>query len=200
MQAKAVIQLPSPRLEGTVSVEHTLRGRRSVRSYRDEPLILQDAGQLLWAAQGTTSARGFRTTPSAGALYPLELYLIAGHVTPLEAGVYRYHCRDHALSQTLSGDRRALLCRAALNQSCVRQAPAVFVFCAVYERITPRYGERGIRYVFMEAGHAAQNLCLQAVGLGIGTVVIGAFRDEEISRALDLPEAEVPLYLIPAGK
>jgi SagB-type dehydrogenase family enzyme len=200
MQPEALFQLPPPRLDSPVCVEHTLQTRRSVRSYRNEALTLEHAGQLLWAAQGTTSARGLRTTPSAGALYPMELYLIAGQVTGLAAGVYHYRCRDHALSQTLSGDRRALLCQAALNQGCVQQAPAVFVLSAVYERITRRYGERGIRYVFMEAGHAAQNLCLQAVALDIGTVVIGAFRDDEVRQALQLPDPEVPLYLIPAGK
>jgi len=200
MQPEALIQLPPPRLDSPVSVEHALRTRRSVRSYGNEPLTLEQTGQLLWAAQGTTSVRGFRTPPSAGALYPMELYLIAGQVTGLSAGVYHYSCRDHALSQTLSGDRRGPLCQAALNQSCVRHAPAVFLLCGVYQRITRRYGERGIRYVFMEAGHAAQNVCLQAVALDLGTVVIGAFRDEEVSQALHLPDPEVPLYLIAAGK
>jgi SagB-type dehydrogenase family enzyme len=194
------IRLPEPRYDGPVSVEHALLTRRSVRNYKNEPLALADISQLTWAAQGITTPGGYRTAPSAGALYPLETYVVAGDVNDLAAGIYKYRYRDHALVQTVAGDKRTALSHAALSQGSIARAPAVFLFCAVYSRITGKYSKRGIQYTFMEIGHAAQNVCLQAIALGLGTVVIGAFRDNEVKMIAGLPADEEPTYLIPVGK
>jgi SagB-type dehydrogenase family enzyme len=195
-----VINLPEPRYDSDVSIEQSLLNRRSTRSYTGEPLTLQEVSQLLWAAQGITDPRGFRTAPSAGALYPLELYLVVGDVEDLIPGVYRYEPDGHQLVITMDGDKRAELASAALEQSSVREGAISIVFTAVYERTTGKYGERGIRYVHMEAGHAAQNLCLQATAMGLGIVTVGAFNDEQVAELLNLPENEQPLYVIPIGR
>jgi SagB-type dehydrogenase family enzyme len=195
------IALPTPRTNSETSLEAALLGRRSVRSYRDEPLALAEIGQLLWAAQGITDpARGYRTAPSAGALYPLEVYLVAGKVEGLPSGVYRYNPGAHSLTLVKEGDQRDALYGAALRQAPVRQAPAVLVIANVYERTTGKYGERGVRYVHLEAGHAAQNALLQAVALGLGAVVIGAFDDDGVRQAVEMLPAEQPLYVVPVGK
>jgi len=194
------IQLPQPRYDGDVSVEHALHMRRSVRSYKNDPLDISEISQILWSAQGITRPRGFRTAPSAGALYPLELYVVAGNIKNLSAAIYRYKPADHLLLEIVSGDRRSELSRAALRQSAIRKAPAVLLFCAVYERTTGKYGQRGLRYVHMEVGHAAQNACLQAIALGLNTVVIGAFRDVEVNAVAHLTADEQPLYLVPVGR
>ena len=171
-----LIELPQPQWTGTVSVEQALQSRRSVRSFKRQPLTLDELSQLLWAAQGVAGAR-FRTAPSAGALYPLEVYVAVGNVAGLEAAVYRYSPTAHALSEVRKGDVRKSLSSAALRQKWVGAGAVAIVFSAVYERTTGKYGERGIRYVHMEAGHAAQNVYLQAEALGLGTVVVGAFMD-----------------------
>ena len=194
------IQLPEPRYDGDVSVEHALRMRRSVRSYKDDPLNLSEISQILWSAQGITSRRRFRTTPSAGALYPLELYVIAGNVKSLSPALYKYKPHNHTLGKTVAGDMRSELSWAALNQRAIEKAPAVLLFCAVYERTTGKYGRRGIRYVHMEVGHAAQNACLQAIALGLKTAVIGAFRDVEVKNIAKLADEEHPLYFLPVGR
>jgi len=197
---RETIRLPEPKHDGTVSVEHALQNRRSVRQYKNESLTLSEISQLLWAAQGITTPRGFRTAPSAGALFPLEIYVAAGNVSDLPAGIYKYNYRDHTLAQNVSSDKRNALSRAALNQRSIASAPAVFLICAVYERVTRTYGQRGIQYAFMEIGHAAQNVCLQAVALGMGTVVIGAFRDDEVKKIANLPEDEQATYIIAVGR
>lgn len=194
------IKLPSPSFEGDLSVEGALLARRSIRSYRDEALELRHASQLLWAAQGVTRPDGHRTCPSAGALYPMELHLAVGRVDGLPSGTYRYLPEEHLLVQSLSQDVRPALANAALGQSMVAKAPLVIVICAFYKRITRKYGERGQRYVFMEAGHAAQNIHLQAVSLHLGTVVVGAFQDERIKSVMRLEEDEEALYLMPIGR
>jgi SagB-type dehydrogenase family enzyme len=194
--APDAIALPAPRTDGETSVEAALLGRRSVRSYRDEPLALADVAQLLWAAQGVTEpTRGLRTAPSAGALYPLDVYVVAAKVEGLAAGVYRYHPGTHSLTPVKDGDQRD-----ALEEATARQAPAVLVISAVYERTTVKYGERGIRYVHMEAGHAAENALLQAVALGLGAVVMGAIDDDAVRQATGMSPTEQPLYVVPVGK
>lgn len=194
------IKLPEPRYDSEVSIEETLLKRRSVRSYTDEPLTLEEVSQLLWSAQGITADWGGRTAPSAGATYPLETYLVVGDVSGLGRGVHKYRPREHELRRVLDGDRRAELAAAALGQSWVRAGAVDIVLTALYERTTRRYGERGIRYVHMEVGHAAQNVYLQAVALGLGTVVIGAFHDSQVKRILNLPDDEHPLYIMPVGR
>lgn len=194
------IKLPEPKLDSAVSIEKALRTRRSVREFSTVPLELSQIAQLAWAAQGVTGAEAHRTAPSAGGLYALELYLIAARVNGLHAGMYKYEILTHELISVIEGDLRGQLCRAALEQSSISQAPAVFALAAVYERITAKYGERGIRYAHMEAGHAAQNLLLQAIALGLGAVLVGAFEDGKVKWVLNLRRDEVPLYLIPVGK
>lgn len=199
--AQEKIALPAPRSDSDTSVEEALLRRRSHRSFARSPLSLQEVAQLLWAAQGITDkAQGFRTAPSAGALYPLEVYLVVGEVEGLFPGVYRYLPEEHALVMTLNEDRREELYKVSLFQGWIRAAPVVLVFTAVYERTTRKYGERGIRYVYMEAGHAAQNVYLQAEALNLGTVVVGAFQDDGVKNALLLPKNEHPLYLMPVGR
>lgn len=194
------IRLPVPKYRSDTSVEEALLKRRSIRDYKGEPLTLFEASQLLWAAQGITTPRGFRTAPSAGALFPLELYLVVGNVDALSVGVYKYRAGPHELVTILEQDKRDELSGAALGQSLVKYSAMVMVFAAVYERITRFYGERGIRYVHMEVGHAAQNVHLQAIPLNLGTVVIGAFHDREVKRVLSLSDREEPLYLMPVGR
>ena len=194
-----IIPLPGPVTTGEASLESLLQQRRSVREYRDAALDLPTIGQLLWAAQGITDPRGLRTAPSAGALYPLELYVVAGNVEGLAPGVYHYQPDRHQLQQTLPGDQRDLLARAAHGQSWVRTAAAVIVITAVYERTTGKYADRGIRYVHMEVGHAAQNLFLQAEALDLATVVVGAFEDDSVAALLWLPGDAQPLMLLPVA-
>lgn len=199
-RAGDTLMLPPPSSESETSLERALLERRSIRTYQAGPLTLAEVSQLLWAAQGITHSDGYRTAPSAGALYPLELYLVAGNVQDLAAGLYHYEPRQHRLAFVTLGDFRAGLSAAALGQASMEHAAAVIVMTAVMPRTTTRYGERGIRYVHMEVGSAAQNVYLQAVSLGLGTVFVGAFDDDEVRQILDLPEAEDPLALQPLGR
>lgn len=194
------LKLPEPCYKGKVSLESVLKERRSIRTFRNKPLTLSEISQLLWAGQGITSARGLRTAPSAGALYPLELYIVAGKVKDLKSGIYKYLPYGHELLKISDGDKREELKKAALQQSSISKAPAVIILSAVYERTTIKYGERGIRYVQQEVGHAAQNILLQAVSLNLKSVIIGAFEDDYVKRLLNMKEREQPLCLIPIGK
>jgi len=198
--ANGDIALPAPSREGEVAVERALALRRSVREFAPEPLPLAALSQLLWAAQGITDPPYRRTAPSAGALYPLEVYLVAGAVSGVRPGVYRYEPVRHRLVFLQGGDRRAAVVEASLDQDWVGEAPAIVVLAAVYQRTARKYGERAPRYVHMEAGHAAQNVYLQAGALGLGTTVVGAFRDEALTRVLGLPERVKPLGLLPVGR
>jgi SagB-type dehydrogenase family enzyme len=197
---QAIIKLPDPIIDGAISVEKALFLRRSVRNYAAKPLALAELSQLLWAAQGFSTPKGLRTTPSAGALYPLEIYVVAGNVNGLASGVYKFDCLRHVLVKTGASDIRAELFDAALRQGSIKNAPLVMVICAVYQRVIAKYGDRGIRYADMEAGHAAQNVYLQAESLGLGTVAIGAFHDSSVSRIVNLEDTEHCLYLMPIGK
>ena len=189
-----VTSLPKPRTEGPVSLEETLSRRRSIREFSSDPLSISEISQLLWAAQGITDFRGFRTAPSAGALYPLELYVLT------QDGVFHYDVQAHALKTLIEGDLRKDLYQVALNQESILQAPVTIVITAIYARIEVRYGRaRTPRYVHLEAGHAAQNILLQAVSLNLGAVPIGAFEDSSVQAVLDLPSDHQPLYLIPVG-
>lgn len=194
------VALPAPSLDGKVAVERALAQRRSVREFGSEPLSLAAVSQLLWAAQGVTSPSGLRTAPSAGALYPLEVYLVAGAVSGLPPGVYRYDPRRHRLVVASKGDARAGLARAALGQDWLAEAPVTIVLAAVFERTAKKYGKRATRYVHIEVGHAAQNVYLQATALGLGTTMVGAFRDAEVARVVGLPKDARPLGLLPVGK
>jgi SagB-type dehydrogenase family enzyme len=194
------IKLPEPKYNSKVSIEKALLERRSVREYKDKSLTLAEISQLLWASQGITDLRGFRTAPSAGALYPLEVYVVAGNVDSLPDGIYKYKPHRHELVRIVKGDKQADLCAAALGQPCVKNNAAVIVIAAVYERTTRKYGERGIRYVYMEVGHAAQNIYLQSVSLNLGTLVVGAFDDRKVKKVMNMPDEEQPLCIMPVGK
>jgi SagB-type dehydrogenase family enzyme len=189
----SILQLPAPQRKGPMSLEEALAARRSVREFRREPITDRELSQLLWAAQGITNLDGLRTAPSAGALYPLEVWVATA------SGFYHYEPHKHWLTRHLERDLRPDIHRAALMQEAALRAPVVLVIAAVYERTAQRYGERAPRYVHMEAGHSAQNLLLEAVALGLGGVLIGAFNDREVERVLSLPADQKPLYLIPVG-
>lgn len=194
------IPLVEPRDDGSPPLGATLRRRRSVREFSDKPLQFEEVSQIAWAAQGITHRAGFRTAPSAGALYPLEMYVIAGNVTGLEQGVYKYGPVDHMLRMTGRGDRRSDISRTAFHQKWIQDAAAIFVLAAVFERTTIKYDRRGIRYVYMEAGHAAQNVCLQAVALGLGATTVGAFNDDALKAVVGMAPNEDPLSLLPIGR
>jgi len=189
-----ITALPRPNLKGTLSVEEALARRRSIRSFTEVKLTLEEISQLLWAAQGITREEtGFRTAPSAGALYPLEVYLVT------EDGLFHYMPQGHGLETLGDSDLRGQLSRAALGQSSVREAAADIVVTAIYSRTTRKYGPRGERYVHIEVGHLGQNIHLQAAALGLGSVPIGAFHDDQVKKVLSLPREEVPLYIIAVG-
>ncbi|MBU2595882.1 SagB/ThcOx family dehydrogenase [Patescibacteria group bacterium] len=195
------IKLSEPKLKSDLSIEEAILKRRSIRDYKDEAISLSDISQLLWAAQGVTDKeKGGRSAPSAGALYPLEIYLLAGKVEELGEGLYKYNPENHQLIKTLSGDKRTELTEAAVGQTTIKNAPAIIIITGVYERTRAKYGERAERYVHLEAGHASQNIYLQSESLGLGTVSVGAFDDERVKQALGLSNNETPLYLMPVGK
>ncbi len=195
MEEKAA-KLPPPRLKGAVSVEETLAVRRSARAFAEKDLTAEQLGQLLWAAQGVTLKKAglrLRTAPSAGALYPLDAYAVK------KDGVFAYLPAGHELRRIAVGDRRRELAAASLGQDSLASAPLTIVLCAVYPRVTAKYGERGVRYAHIEAGHIAQNVHLQAVAAGLGSVPIGAFDGTGVAKALNLPAGCEPVYLVPVG-
>jgi SagB-type dehydrogenase family enzyme len=194
------MKLPEPKHDSAFSVEKAISQRRSVRSYADNTLSLEEVSQLLWAAQGMTGASGERSAPSAGATYPLRAYVAAGNVPGLPAGIYKYDCQAHELTLLFNGDERGKLADATRGQSWVSEAPASLIICSSAGSTMQRYPEMGERYVYMEAGHAAQNVYLQATALGLGTVAVGAFDAPAIKRMLWLMPHEEPLYIMPVGK
>ena len=187
--------LPKPRTDGPLSVEAAISRRRSVRRYGPESLTLEEIGQLLWSAQGITGEReNRRAAPSAGARHPLVFYVCRSD------GIWRYHPVGHVLTLHLEQDVREDLGEAAWRQHFIAEAPCIFAVSAIFERSTERYQERGrVRYVPMDVGHATENLTLQAVALGLGSVSVGAFDDDAVKRVLALPDREEPMYLIPVG-
>ncbi len=194
------IRLPDWWVRAVQPYEDLLWRRRAVRAFMSEALSLQHCAQLLWAAQGISDPTGLRTAPSAGARYPLEVLLVVGQVTGLDTDIYRYEPAGHALTAHMGGDQRAALAKAALGQGWVAQGAVVLVITAVYQRTARKYGhERAPRYVHLEAGHAAQNVCLECTALGLGTVPVGAFDDDAVKRVLRLPDEFEPLYLLPVG-
>lgn len=196
-----VIQLMSPVFSSNTSIEEALLHRRSIRNYRDEPLKLQEISQILWAAQGITDKTyGFRTAPSAGALYPVEIYLVSGNVEDVPAGIYKYKPHDHAIKKLIGGDKRNDISNAALRQNAITNSSAIIIISAAYERTAVKYGDRTERYVHIEVGHVGQNIYLQSFSLGIGSVMIGAFKDSALKKVLQIPDKEHPLAIMPLGK
>jgi SagB-type dehydrogenase family enzyme len=189
------ISLPKPKLDGTVTLEKTLQERRSVRSYRDEPLTLTEVSQILWAAQGITEPqRGLRTAPSARAQYFIEVYLVAGKVSDLPPGLYKYQPRGHELLKIAEGDKKADLYKAA-GQASIQKAPVALLVCGLSDKAAGNP-----TFMYLEAGHVSQNVYLQSVSLGLGTVAMAGIKPEEVKRVLNLPEKEVPIYVMPLGK
>jgi len=194
-----VMPLPEPVRSGVISIEYVIDRRRSVREFNDDQVAIKDLGQLLWAAQGITGEDGFkRAAPSAGAKYPMEIFVVAGEVTWLGPGVYRYRPESHDLDLVKKGDFRQALSDEALSQEWVANAPLSIVITGVYERTMEKYGERGIRYVHIEAGAVAENIYLQAAALHLGTAYVGAFSDEGVQAILGVDDV-APLGILPVG-
>jgi SagB-type dehydrogenase family enzyme len=200
---KATIHLPPPSPKGRMSLEEAIARRRSVRDFTPEPLSPSQLSQVLWAAQGLSSAGGrYRTVPSAGATYPLEIFVACGEnsVDGIGEGVYQYETESHSLRRHFKDDVRGELAQAALEQDFLCVAPVDIIICAAYNRTLSTYRGRGERYVHAEVGHAGQNIYLQATALGLATVAIGAFHDEQVREVLRLDEQYKPLYIMPLGK
>lgn len=199
------IALPPPALKGQMSVEEALLKRRSVRRYQETQLTMQQVSQLLWATYGisdstTYSRRKLRTAPSAGAVYPLEIYLMVRDVASLQPGLYKYHSESHTLTLYSSGDISKAVAEACLEQMMLHQAPASIIYTAVWTRIKARYGERGEeRYLCMDIGHSAQNVYLQATSMGLATCAVGAFDDKKLADVIKPPAGEQVMYLLPLG-
>jgi SagB-type dehydrogenase family enzyme len=191
----AIIPLPKPDMAGSMALEQALASRRSIREFAKAPLSAAEIGQLLWATQGVTdTVRGFRVAPSAGALYPLELYVAN------EDGLFRYVPQRHALIKVQSGDSRPAIATAAHGQAVVREAPVLVVITAVVGRTRAKYGSRAERYVTLEAGHAAQGLLLEGTALKLGATVVGAFDDNALRAVVGANKGELPLYVVAVGR
>lgn len=194
--------LPDPKTQGDVSVEQAIHSRRTVRSFSPEAMGLSQLSQLLWAAQGITEeASGLRSVPSAGALYPTEIYAATGRntVEGLDAGVHRYRPAIHGLDRIGGRDIRPDLGRVSLSQMWLANAPVVIVICSEYARLTGKYGQRGVRYAMIEAGHAGENIFLQARASGLAAGIVGAFIDGDVARVMNIPAAHEPLLIMPVG-
>ena len=200
--------LPTPQVDGTMSVEHAMANRRTHRNFIDTAISAEQLSQILWSAYGISDTKseraqargGLRTAPSAGALYPFEVYAVVGNVTGIEAGVYKYHAAENKITKAMDGDIREELSAACLGQVQVKSAPVSILYAAIYSKSMQRYGDRGRdRYVCMDIGHSAQNVYLQAESLNLGTCAMGAFNDEQVAELMQLPEEEVTLYIMPVG-
>lgn len=194
MAAKKTIKLPEPKIIGKMSVEEAIFRRRSERSDYPNELTMEQISQLLWAAQGITDKTwGFRAAPSAGALYPLYLYLVKSD------GVFQYVPDGHKLIQISAEDKRSSLVRASLGQTYVGEAPLDIVIAGNFRITEAKYGQRSYRYLNMEIGHAAENIHLQAVAMGLVSLPVGAFWDDVVAKTLELPDTQDPFYIIPVG-
>ncbi len=197
------VKLPEPTIDGAVSLEQAIKRRRTERSFSEEALTAAQLSQLLWAAQGVTEDGGVkRAAPSGGALYPMDVYAVIGDgcVETLSEGVYHYEPEGHALTRGVKTDRRNQLAAAALGQTWMARAPVNLVITAEYARICSKYGDRGVRYAMIEAGHVGQNIFLQAEALGLSAGIVGAFRDREVIECLRIPGAHEPLLIMPVGR
>ncbi len=194
------IQLPEAKHDSHVSVETAIYKRRSVREYSGEPIGLKEAALLLWAAQGITALGGYRTTPSAGALYPLEVYLAAGNVDGLPPGFYHYAPTEHRLVELNLADHRAELSTASRDQKWMQKAAAMIILTGFKTRLATAYGQHAAQFLHMEAGHAAQNVCLEAFALNLGATVVGSFDEKKIKTLLKLNVDETPCCILPVGR
>ena len=196
-----MFKLPQFKLKGNISIEEAIDRRRSIRDYLDQPLKIEDVSQLLWAGQGISDPTNkFRTAPSAGALYPIKLYICVGNVSNLPNGLYYYQNSNHSIIMLTNIDIRKNIWEVSLWQNSIIKAPIVIIITAIFDITKRKYGERASQYVYIEAGHIAQNILLQAYALGLGGVPIGAFYDDGIKNVLKIPKDETPIYIIPIGK
>ena len=199
---KKKISLPAPQYQG-LSVEDAIKKRRSVRNYSKRPLTQLQLSQLLFAAQGVTGQsyrQALRTAPSAGALYPFEIYVVVNNVKGLERGIYHYSFLDHTLELLKTGDFRRKVVKAGLEQDMLGKSGVTFILSAVFDRVCHKYGQRGYRYVYMEAGHISQNICLESVSLGLGSVTVGAFLDDKVSKRIEVDgQKEAAIYMHAVG-
>ncbi|MCX5874415.1 MAG: SagB/ThcOx family dehydrogenase [Deltaproteobacteria bacterium] len=201
------IKLPKPAFTGKMSVESAMLKKKSVRHFSKDPLTLEQVSQLLWAANGALpvdaiSGATVKTLPSAGGIYPLEIFLLTGSdtVKGLPAGIFQYYAISNSLVQISQGDGRLALAQAALSQLWIASAPAVVVIAASFNKMTAKYGNQGIKYVFMESGSSNQNLFLQAEALGLRIGTVGAFEEGSVSSAIKIPAGVTPLFIVPVGK
>lgn len=197
------VPLPQPEYRG-MTLEEAVSKRRSIRNYSDEPLDLKELSQLLYAAQGVSGkiyGTPLRTSPSAGALYPFEIYVIVNNVKDLDKGIYHFSVLDHGLELLKAGDFRSEIVAACLQQDILGKANVTFVLSAIPDRIRHKYGERGYRYIYMEAGHISQNIYLQSTSLGLGSVSVGAFFDADVNELVGVDgRNEAVMYLHAVGK
>jgi len=198
----SIMRLPDPMIDGDVSLERTIHQRRTIRSFEGRALTLKQLSQLFWSAQGITGAGGFkRAAPSAGALYPMDIYGVIGRdcIEKLDAGIYLYEPADHSISLVKEGDFRRDVAIASLGQMWMAHAPLTLVITAEYSRITVKYRQRGIRYAMMEAGHIGQNIFLQSEAMGLAAGIVGAFEDQEVIQVMGGKKAHEPLLIMPVG-
>jgi len=196
------MQLPDPKLDGDMSLEMTIHKRRTVRSFHSKELTLKQLSQLFWAAQGITEPGGFkRTAPSAGALYPMDIYGVVGEdcIERLNPGVYVYDPAPHSFSLTQEGDIRRDIAMASLGQMWMSYAPITLVITAKYSRVMGKYGQRGVRYAMIEAGHIGQNIFLQSQAMGLKAGIVGAFEDQKVIQVMGIKKTHEPLLLMPVG-
>jgi SagB-type dehydrogenase family enzyme len=194
------VTLPVPDIENGMPLFKAIYVRRSVRNFTTESLSLLQISQLIYSAQGLNHSK-FRVIPSAGATFPLDVYLVISEngVQDVEAGIYHYLVNDHVLFQHRIGDFREELCESCHKQSCVISAPLNIVLTAEFSRTSKSYGDRAVQYINQEIGHAGQNVSLAAISMGLGSVMVGAFKDQDVMRVLDCPSTFIPLYIIPVG-
>lgn len=202
--APQTVPLPSPEIAGGPGIWEVLRKRRSLRNYAPEPLTLQELADLLWATQGITvqaPAAWFRTAPSAGALHPIDTYLVVNRVEGLSRGVYWYNVEGASLELKKTGDFSARIAQAALDQDIARAAAVVFVWVAVIRRSRQKYRQRAYRYIYLDSGHLCQNLYLGATALNLGCCAIAAFFDEEVNQIVGADGSEeTAVYLAAVGR
>ncbi|MDY7034565.1 MAG: SagB/ThcOx family dehydrogenase [Thermodesulfobacteriota bacterium] len=196
------MDLQQPRKQGDISLENAINNRRTIRSFASKKLTGEQFSQLLWAAQGITDGKGFkRSAPSGGALYPMNIYAVVGEnlIEGMKAGIYHYEPHGHTISLIITGDLRKEVARAALSQMWMAKPPLTLVITAEYGRITSKYGQRGVRYAMIEAGHIGQNIFLQAEALGLRAGIVGAFHDRDVIRVMKIPSIHEPLLIMPVG-
>lgn len=195
------IKLPQPKIKGNLTLEECIKKRRTIRTFKPHPLVIEDISQLLWAAYGITDDNYKKSVPSAGALYPLDIYAIIGKngVKDLKEGIYHYNSQNHSIRLIKEGDYKDEIVRASLSQSWMKDAPMMILITIEFERITIKYGKRGERYAYMEAGSSYQNVFLQAISLGLSCGIVGAFNDNEIIKICSLPENYLPVIIMPIG-